>query len=91
MAKHPDDDTPPWKRRNPRKSAGKKTKQLSAEQRGEARARARAAGRPYPNLVDNMAVARKGGKTKAAKKTGTKKQSSTAKKSTRKSAASRKK
>ena len=48
---------PPWKRRNPRKTSGT-SKKLSPTQKGEARARARAAGRPYPNLVDNMAVAR---------------------------------
>lgn len=43
---------PPWKRKNPKK----RSKRLSPEQRSEARARA--AGRKYPNLVDNMAVAR---------------------------------
>ena len=48
---------PPWKRRNPRKKSA--SKKLSPTEKGEARARARAAGRPYPNLVDNMAVARK--------------------------------
>ena len=56
------DQRPPWKRANP----GKRGKPLSPAQKNEARARARAAGRKYPNLVDNMAVARN-------KKTTTKK------------------
>ena len=37
-------------------------KHLSAKQKATAKANARAAGRPYPNLVDNAAVARKKGK-----------------------------
>jgi len=59
-----DNAKPPWKRRNPLKKSGD-SKALSPEQKSEARARARRAGRPYPNLVDNMAVAQK---RKAAKK-----------------------
>ena len=49
--------TPPWEKKNPKpkKERGK----LSANQKKRARARAAAAGRPYPNLVDNMAVAKK--------------------------------
>lgn len=39
---------------------GHETKHLSRKQEQQAKARARAAGRPYPNLVDNAAVARKG-------------------------------
>lgn len=35
-----------------------KTKHLSHKQEQQAKGRARAAGRPYPNLVDNAAVAR---------------------------------
>ena len=67
------DERPPWKRKNPRK----KSATLTAAQRGEARARARAAGRTYPNLVDNMAVAwaastkPKAAKAKKAKRTTT--------------------
>ena len=38
---------------------GHETKHLSHKQTQQAKARARAAGRPYPNLVDNAAVARK--------------------------------
>ena len=39
-----------------------KPKSLSAKKKKSAKARAAAAGRPYPNLVDNMAAARKKGK-----------------------------
>ena len=37
-------------------------KHLTAKQKSSAKAAARAAGRPYPNLVDNAAAARKKGK-----------------------------
>ena len=47
---------PPWKKKPPRKKPGRK---LTAAELAEARERARKAGRKYPNLVDNMAVARK--------------------------------
>ena len=57
------DQRPPWKRSNTKQ----RSKRLTQAQKGEARARARAAGRKYPNLVDNMAVARK--KKNTAKKT----------------------
>jgi hypothetical protein len=56
----------PWRRDNPRKKAGT-SKKLSGADKAEARARARRAGRPYPNLVDNMAVARKKTTRAAAK------------------------
>ena len=39
-----------------------KPKSLSAKQKSAAKARAEAAGRPYPNLIDNMAVAKQKGK-----------------------------
>lgn len=44
------------------KAAPKNTVQhhLDKEQKKEAKARARANGRPYPNLVDNAAAARAG-------------------------------
>ncbi|MCW5695039.1 MAG: hypothetical protein KIT48_21985 [Pseudolabrys sp.] len=42
--------TPPWKKKNPRKTHSK----LTPAQREKAEARAKKAGRPYPNLVDNM-------------------------------------
>ena len=44
-----------WDTPNP----AKKSKKLSPSQKAAAKQRAKAAGRPYPNLVDNMAVARK--------------------------------
>jgi hypothetical protein len=37
----------------------KKDKKLSSSKKSAAKARAKAAGRPYPNLVDNMAAAKK--------------------------------
>ena len=58
----------PWKRSNPRKRAGKKSKHLTPAQKSTAKARARRAGRPYPNLVDNMRMASKASKKKTAKK-----------------------
>ena len=44
-----------WDTKNPKE----KSKKLTPAQKAAARARARAAGRPYPNLIDNAAVARK--------------------------------
>jgi hypothetical protein len=43
-----------WDTKNPRK----KSKTLTPAQKARAKARAKKAGRPYPNLVDNAAVAR---------------------------------
>lgn len=37
---------------------GEKPTTLSPKQKAKAKARAKAAGRPYPNAVDNIAVAR---------------------------------
>lgn len=48
--------TPPWKKK--KKKAGKSKKKMTEAQIAEARRRAAEAGRPYPNLVDNMAVLR---------------------------------
>lgn len=45
---------PFWKTTNP----NKKSTPLTPEQKAEARARAKAAGRPYPNMVDNIWAAR---------------------------------
>lgn len=45
---------PPWKRQRPAGAA----RPLSPGQKAGARARAAAAGRRYPNLVDNMWAAR---------------------------------
>jgi len=74
----------PWKRPNPRKRAGKKSKHFTFAQKSAAKARARRAGRSYPNLVDNMRMASKASKKKTAKKTARKR---TAKKIGRKRAA----
>jgi len=49
--------TKPWNTKNP-KPKSKRTK-LTPSQKSAAKRRAKKAGRPYPNLVDNMAVARK--------------------------------
>ncbi len=55
----------PWDKKNPKKSKESKGKMTSAE-KTEAKARAKKAGRAYPNLVDNMAVLKK--KKAASKK-----------------------
>ena len=47
---------PPWKREAP--DDGKKKKTLSDDRKAAARRRAAEAGRPYPNLVDNMWASR---------------------------------
>ncbi len=49
------DKTPPWKRKRPKGPATRLTKAEIAE----AKALAKKAGRRYPNLVDNMAIAAK--------------------------------
>jgi Domain of unknown function (DUF6321) len=80
----------PWKRPNPRKKAGKASTHLTPAKKSAAKARARRAGRPYPNLVDNMAVASKAKKKTAKKNSSSKKtkrraaKKKTAKKSARK-------
>jgi hypothetical protein len=47
---------PPWKRAAPRGSAKRR---LSPRRKAAAKARAKRAGRRYPNLVDNMRAAAK--------------------------------
>ena len=49
------DKKPFWDKPNPKD----KSKKLSAAQKLAAKRRAKEAGRPYPNLVDNAAVAKK--------------------------------
>jgi hypothetical protein len=44
-----------WDKPNPKKTS----KSLTPAQKSAAKARAKKAGRPYPNLVDNAAVARR--------------------------------
>jgi hypothetical protein len=48
-------EKPVWDKKDP--DEGKHSK-LSKSQKASARARAKAAGRPYPNAVDNIAAAR---------------------------------
>lgn len=55
----------PWDRENPRTASGKDSQHLSPAQKASARKHAKAAGRPYPNLVDNMQAAATGGRGKA--------------------------
>jgi len=50
---------PVWNKKRP-KSLGK-PKALTPAKKAAAKAMAKAAGRPYPNLVDNMRAARKKG------------------------------
>jgi len=45
-----------WETKNPKPKSERKS--LTPAQKSEAKSRAKAAGRPYPNLVDNMAAAR---------------------------------
>jgi hypothetical protein len=46
---------PVWEKKNP----AKKSTPLTAKQKASAKAMAKSAGRPYPNLVDNMRAAKK--------------------------------
>jgi hypothetical protein len=48
--------TPPWKRPSPKQSTGTK---LTTANLAWAKATAKKAGRRYPNLIDNMAAARR--------------------------------
>ena len=50
-------ERPFWEKEAPKDA---KVKHLSRKQMQSAKARARAAGRPWPNAVDNIAVARAG-------------------------------
>ena len=47
--------TPVWDTKNPKKKSTK----LTPAQKEKAKASAKSAGRPYPNLVDNMNAAKK--------------------------------
>jgi hypothetical protein len=49
---------PPWDGDNPKDKSGT-SKSLSASAKASAKRSAKRAGRPYPNLVDNMQAARK--------------------------------
>jgi hypothetical protein len=52
MAKSP---KPFWEKKAPEGASSK----LTSKEKSQAKARAASAGRPYPNLVDNAAVARR--------------------------------
>jgi len=54
----------PWRTPKPKTATGTK---MTQEQKDAARKRAYEAGRPYPNLVDNMAIIRQ---SKAQKEEG---------------------
>jgi hypothetical protein len=51
--------TPFWDKAEPKDD---KPSKLSPKAKASAKRRAKAAGRPYPNLIDNAAAARKKGK-----------------------------
>ncbi|CCD97742.1 DUF6321 domain-containing protein [Bradyrhizobium sp. STM 3809] len=88
----------PWSKANPRKRAGKASTHLTSAEKATAKARARRAGRRYPNLVDNMSVAAKkarktrtSGRKRSAQartKTATTKKATTKKAATKRRAAS---
>src|SRR6201985_3728752 len=59
----------PSKRPEPRQHAGEEEKNLWPAKKSAAKARARRAGRPYPNLVDNMYMASAAKKKKKKKAT----------------------
>jgi hypothetical protein len=50
-------ETPPWDKPRPKKAG--KPKKLSTKAKASAKASAKKAGRPWPNLVDNMRAASK--------------------------------
>jgi outer membrane biosynthesis protein TonB len=52
----------PWDKKNPKKTKAKS--KMTPSQKSAAKARAKKAGRPYPNLVDNMAVKNKSARKK---------------------------
>ena len=56
------DNTPFWETDAPKTKGGKKRKpkSLSVKQKAAAKRRAKAAGRPYPNLIDNSFAVKKG-------------------------------
>lgn len=51
------DDKPVWEKPSPKK----KHKPLTSSQKARAKAMAKKANRPYPNLIDNMRVRKKDG------------------------------
>ena len=70
----------PWKRSAPKRS---KHTTLSPAKKRSAKAAAKRAGRPYPNLVDNMRAATKSASKKAATRKKTAKKAATRRKTAR--------
>jgi hypothetical protein len=60
----------PWERAAPakKKASSKRGSKLTSAQKKRAKQRAKRAGRPYPNLVDNMLEA-SGGRAQTGKRT----------------------
>ena len=52
-------ETTPWDSENPKTEKGEPHQTLSPADKASAKRHAKAAGRPYPNLIDNMQAARK--------------------------------
>lgn len=77
----------PWNRSNPKERSGQSAQHLSPQQKAAAKRAAKKAGRPYPNLVDNMHAA-EAAKKAPAKKAAAKK--AAAKKSAAKQAPAKK-
>lgn len=48
---------PPWDKKAPKPKAGQPPHHLTPPEKASAKRHAKAAGRPYPNLVDNMQAA----------------------------------
>ncbi len=71
--------TPPWKRANPKRTPTK----LTEASKASARARARRAGRTYPNLIDNMYAAQQQAAGPTKKRAPAKKRAAAAKPSKR--------
>lgn len=56
----------PWDQPTPKDQDGASHTHLTPQQKASAKRSAKAAGRPYPNLVDNMKVSRAAKKPKKA-------------------------
>lgn len=79
----------PWERSKPKKVQRRGTKHLTEAQKKHAKARARRAGRRYPNMVDNMHEAQKSRAKPRRKKASTKRARKTSPKRSTRSAATR--
>ncbi len=59
MARAAKKSAAPWDRKNPKVKRGKPSLKLTPQSKAKAKQAAKKAGRPYPNLVDNMNAAKK--------------------------------